>query len=121
MQGTRFTIAAHAHGTLSANFVGRFKLPQSATLLGVEFSCSSATAATLDFGPASDPDGIIDGGAVGQSDAVAFLDRDDWNGVLYLDADNIDYYRLDAGTVYQWTVIHASAQNVDLIFHLAEG
>ena len=121
MQGTVFTISAHAHGTLSANFKGRFKLAQNATLLRVEFSCSSATAATLDFGPAADPDGIIDNGAIGQSDAVAILDRDDWNGALYTDASDTDYVQLVAGTVYLWEVTHASAQNVDIIFYMAEG
>lgn len=121
MQGTRFTICAHAHGTLAANFKGRFKLAQNATLLHVEFSCSSATAATLDFGTAADPDGIINDGAIGQSDAVAILDRDDWNGALYTDTDNIDYFQLAAGTVYVWEVTHASAQNLDIIFHMVEG
>lgn len=118
--GRPYTISAHAHGTLAADFKGRFKLKRQAVLDYIEFSCSSATAATLDFGPAADPDGICDDKAVGQSDAVNHIDRDDFNGALYTDAADIENVILAADTVYHWVVTHASAQNLDIIFHLIE-
>ena len=120
MQGHKFTICHHAHGVLAANYVGRFKLSENATLQRIQFSCSSATAATLDFGTAADPDGIIDGAAIGQSDAVNILERAQFNGVLYTDVSDIEHVVLQAGQVYVFTIIHASAANVDLVFELLE-
>ena len=120
MLGNKYVMPFHFHGTLSANGAARFTVPVPTVVERVQFSCAGATAATLDFGPTSNPDGYIDGGAVGQSGAVNVLDKDDFNGVLYTDADNIEELVLTPGTVYEVTVIHASAVNADVIFELRE-
>jgi hypothetical protein len=120
MQGRKYALTWNFHGTLSANGVGRFTVENRAVLRRIQFSCSGATAATLDFGTAADGDGYIDGGAVGQSGAVAVFDRDDFNGVLYTDADNIENIVLEPGTVYVFTVIHASAVDAAVVFEIIE-
>jgi hypothetical protein len=40
---------------------------------------------------------------------------------LYTDADNIENVHLPEDTVCEWTVIHASAENVDVLFVFIEG
>ncbi len=120
MQGHKYALTFHFHGTLAANGTGRFTVERPTVLNRIQFSCSSATAATLDFGTAANSDSIVDGGAVGQSDAMGILDRDDFNGVDYTDTDNIENVVLEPGTVYVFVLIHATAQNATLVFELIE-
>lgn len=118
--GSLLMFPFHSHGTLSANFVGRFKLPVAATLKEVQFSCAGATAATLEFGTAADPDGIMTAGAVGQSGAVNTLTNSNFNGALYTAVDplgtDIENMAFPEDTVFNFTVTHASAVNLDLNF-----
>ena len=120
MLGNKYTIPFHFHGTLSANGAGRFSVPRTTVLEGIQFSCAGATAATLDFGPASNADGLFDGVAVGQSGAVTRHDKASANGALYTDAANVEEIVLVPGTVYLFTVIHASAVGATVVFELRE-
>lgn len=117
MQGRKYALTFNFHGTLSANGAGRFTVEHRSILRRVQFSCSSATAATLDFGASSNGDGIFDGVAVGQSDAVNVFDKDDANGTDYVAGGEIV---LEPGTVYVFTLIHASAVNATVVFEIIE-
>lgn len=120
MQGRKYTITFNFHGTLAANGGGRFVVEHATVLRAIQFVCAGATAATLDFGPASDGDGYFDGVAVGQSKNVSRLTKANANGLLYTDASDIEEIVLQPGTVYEFTLIHASAVDASVIFELIE-
>ncbi len=119
MLGNKVVYSFLFHGTLSANVVGYFKLDKPATLTHASFSCTGATAATFDLGDTGDPDGIIDGGAVGQSNVPAEFDPADFDGAL---CDAVNPYHFDSDDlIVAFTIIHASANDACLVLTFYEG
>jgi hypothetical protein len=123
MQGMRFTVSVHIHGTLAANATGMFALPCPAQLVEVSFCNTTTSDAILDVGTAADPDGILADVAVGDSEAPAVYQVDDFNGAL-IDGDNP--YHMDAGTVIEWLLDFdgasgTAAANASILFTFLEG
>ena len=123
MQGMRFTIAVHLHGTLSANAQGAFRLPCAATLAEVSACASNDSDATLQVGTSADADGVMTAVAIGDSSTPVVFDADDFDGAL---ADAENPLHLDAGTVVTWLLDFDGAagtagQNVDIVFTFLEG
>jgi hypothetical protein len=122
MDGMRFTVAVHLHGTLAANAQGGFALPCGATLMEVSTFASNDSDAILDVGPTADPDGVIDGVTIGDA-AVKRITQTLFNGVL---ADARNPVHFAAGTVIQWLLDFdgaggTAAQDVSLVFTFLEG
>lgn len=119
MLGNKFCVAFNYHGALAANPTGFFKLDKPATLMHVSFCCTSATAATIDVGDSGDVDGIINDGAIGQSSAPAEFGPAEFNGAL---CDQISGYHFPSNDrIVTFTITHASAENVSLVFTFYEG
>jgi len=119
MLGNLFTVSFNYHGALAANAEGQFELPGAATLEAVSFTCSSATAATLEVGDAGDNDGIITAGAVGQSDVPNLLEPADFDGDL---CDQVSGYHFPVDDkIVEFVITHASAEDTALVFYFREG
>ena len=75
MDGLRFPVTIHLHGTLSANAQGSFPLPIGMTLESVAAVASNDSAATLQLGAGDDADGIMaaKGGALAGTFSLAFF------------------------------------------------
>ena len=81
MQGKRFCIHVEL-GTPGANTNGFIALPFACQLIAVAAVGDNAHNATFDLGTLADPDGIIDGAAVGVSDAGAYYSPADFDGAV---------------------------------------
>jgi hypothetical protein len=124
MLGNLFSVAIHLHGTLAANADGAFTLPGAATLIGVSIVGSNSNDAVLDVGDAGDSDGVIDGGACGDSGTPGYLDADDFNGAL-ADAVNPYHYPSDDKVVH-WTLDYdgsdgTAVADCEIVFWFLEG
>jgi len=119
MLGSKLVYVFNYHGTLAANPTATFKLEGPATLVHVSFVCSGATAATLDLGDSGDADGIIDGGAIGQSGVPAEFVAANFNGAL---CDAVNPYHFPSNDrIVTFTITHASAADVCLALTFVEG
>jgi len=119
MLGNKFTVAFSYEGALSGDVTGQFALDKPATLTHVSYGCSGSTAATLDVGDAGDPDGIIDGGAIGQDGTPATFNPADFNGAL---CDQLSGWHFDVDDLQvEFKIIHASADDACLVFTFYEG
>lgn len=123
MQGMRFAVTVHLHGTLAANARGEFKLPTGATLEAVSASASNAAASTLDCGTSADRDGILAAKTVGQSGTAIYYTAANYNGAL---ATVNQPYRMPKDTIFTWDLDFDGAagtagQNVMIVFFFLEG
>jgi hypothetical protein len=123
MQGMRFTIPVHLHGTLSANAQGAFRLPCGATLAEVSACASNDSDATLQVGTSADADGVMTAAAIGDSSTPAVFGADDFDGAL---ADGANPLHLADDTVVTWLLDYdgssgTAGQNVDILFTFLEG
>ena len=119
MLGNKFTVGFHWQGTLSSNVTGEFTLDKPATLMHGSFGASGSTTGALDVGDAGDPDGIIDGGAVGQSGTPAEFNPANFNGAL---CDQIAGYHFPTGDlVVKFSIAHNSDDDACLVFTFYEG
>jgi hypothetical protein len=87
----------------------------------VQASSSANSDATLDFGKAADPNGVLAAVLTGVSEAVVTYERDGFNGDLYTDAANIENLFYAEGTVFEWALDHdgdagTASANVCLLF-----
>jgi hypothetical protein len=122
MQGTRFAVSFHVPAALAANVAGEFTLPFAASLMEVCFS-NSAADATIDVGTSADTDGIIDGGAVGDSGVPAVFAPADFNGAL---CDQEAPYHMANDTVVKFSMDYdgasgTAAEDVTVVFWFTEG
>ena len=113
----------HFTGALAANVAGEFTLPCAASLVEVCLSNSAATDCTIDCGPSTDTDGIIDGGACGDSGTPAVFEPADFNGAL---CDQEAPYHMANDTVFDFSLDYdgasgTAAEDVTLIFWFTEG
>ena len=131
MQGNnKFVVPIHIHATLAANAEGSFTLPFGCTLQEIQFGNSvAASDAILVVGTAADPNGIIEGGLIGDSSALLIYDgkdNGDMDGDLFTGVDEIDYIHLAKSTVVEWAIDFdgvggTAAAHLDLIFVFEEG
>ena len=121
MLGNKFTVGFSYPGTLSADVTGQFVLDKPATLMHVSAGVSGSTTITIDVGDAGDPDGIIDGGAVGEDGTPGGLGPTSFNGAL---CDQLSGWHFDVDDlIVEFKVYHASASPDDtcLVFTFYEG
>jgi hypothetical protein len=123
MQGMRFAVTVHLHGTLAANARGEFKLPVGATLEAVSISNSAATDALLDVGTSADRDGILDGVDCGDSGTPTLFTSANHNGAL---ATANQPYRFAKSDIVAWDLDFdgasgTAAANCQIVFYFLEG
>jgi hypothetical protein len=122
MDGLRFPIKEHYHGTLAANGVGAFALPCGATLVEVSATASNDSDATLQIGTSADADGIMAAKAIGDTSTPVVFTKADFAGALALNQP----YHMAKGTIFTYVLDFdgaggTAAQNVDLLFTFIEG
>ena len=118
MQGTKFTIPVHLHGTLAANASGRFALPWDCSLIAVSSVASNNSDATLLVGTTADDDAYLTAATIGDSEVPVTKGRSDFVGG--------EYPHLAAGTDLEWLLdfdgsAGTAAQNVTIVFWFTEG
>ncbi len=123
MDGMRFPVSVHLHGTLAANAQGAFALPSGMTLLAVSACGGNANDATLKIGTSDDDDGIRTATAIGDSSTPAVWDKGDFDGAL---VGSGQLWHGAAGTVFTWALDYdgaggTAAQHVDILFTFVEG
>lgn len=119
MDGFRFILHLHGHGTLAANMVALYKLPCGATLVQVDGSATTAAVGTVIIGTIADDNGYLTALTFGASGAWATADRGDFAGALMADTAECPHFAKDA--VIQITVAHNSMINPDLYLTFLEG
>lgn len=122
MDGMRFVVSWHVHGTLAADAVFRYKLPCDATLVRVDTCGTANVTSALKIGtllPTSDDDGIIKSFAPGANALFVTKDRGDFDGAL--NPDTAECPHLAKDTVLLLTFTHASASDVDVYLTFLEG
>jgi hypothetical protein len=119
MDGMRFVVPWHFHGTLSANPVIRYKMPCDATLVRVDTNGTAAVTAALIIGTAADDDGYVKTHAPGADATAVTLERGDFDGALNTDTAECPHIAKD--TVLLLTYTHASASDVDISLTFLEG
>lgn len=123
MDGMRFTVLVHLHGTLAANAEGRFQLPCPASLVEVSAVGSNANDATLVVGTSGDVDGILTAFAIGDSGTPVVKAFGDFDGAL---ADGVSPTHLADNTIVDWDLDFdgssgTAAANVSILFTFLEG
>lgn len=118
MQGSKFPITVHLHGTLAANASGRFALPWDAQLIAVSSVASNDSDATLLVGTTSDDDAYLVAHTIGDSEVPVTKTRANFVGT--------EYPHIAAGTVLEWLLdfdgsAGTAAQNVTIVFWFTEG
>lgn len=119
MLGNKFTMTFSEVGALGADLVVRLTLDKPATLMHVSFGCSGAQAATIILGDSGDENGIINAGAIGQSNVPAEFGPAQFNGDL---CDQVSGYHFPVDDLTLWfTVTNASAADLCLVLTFYEG
>ena len=113
-----FQQAYHVPGTLTANILPVFKSPCNCTLLHVSAVASNASSATIKLGTTTSDAAYMVAKDVGDSDAPAEFDRDDFVGT--------QYPRIADGDIVKVTVDFdgaggTAAANLTVVLTFAEG
>ena len=82
MDGMRFVVPLHGHGTLAADMVMHYKLPCGATLVQVDAVATTAAVGTVKIGTDADDDGYLPAFTFGASNVPTVADRGDFSGAL---------------------------------------
>ena len=123
MDGNRFTVSIHLHGTLAANALGAFQLPCGATLEAVSACGSNVNSATLQIGTSADADGVLVAGSIGDNSVPALFSRGGFDGAL---VQSNQFPHFAKGAVLNWLLdfdgaAGTAAANVQIIFYFLEG
>lgn len=123
MDGMRFTVPIHLHGTLAANAQGVFQLPCAASLVEVSAAASNDSDATLQVGTSADADGLVTATAIGDSSVPVIFAPADFDGAL---ADQASPAHLADNTIVAWVLDFdgssgTAGQNVTILFTFLEG
>ena len=122
MDGMRFVVAFHIHGTLSADAIMRYKMPCDATLVRVDTCGTANVTSALKIGsasPTSDDDGYVKSFTPGANATWVTLERGDFDGALNADTAECPHIAKDTELLLTYT--HASASHVDVILTFLEG
>ena len=101
MDGMRFVVPLHGHGTLAADMIMHYKLPCGATLVQVDAVATTAAVGTVKIGTDADDDGYLPAFTFGASNVPTVADRGDFTGAL--NPDTAECPRLAKGTVLKIT------------------
>ena len=123
MDGMRYPVTIHLHGTLAANATGYFQLPGPMTLVEIMAVASNDSDATLVVGTSADADGIMTAAVIGDSGTPAIKGPAQFDGAL---ADAVNPLHLADNAIVVWTLDFdgasgTAAQNVTIIFTFLEG
>jgi hypothetical protein len=119
MDGMRFVVTWHFHGTLSANPVIRYKMPCNATLVQIDTNGTANVTASLIVGTTADDNGYVTAFTPGANATAVTIDRGDFDGALNPDTNECPHIAKD--TVLLLTYTHASASDVDIALTFLEG
>ena len=119
MDGMRFVIHLHGHGTLAANMIALYITPCPCTLERVDASATTAAVGTVIIGTIADDNGYLTALTFGASGAWATAERGDFAGVL--NPDTAECVHFAANATIQITVAHNSMINPDLYLTFLEG
>lgn len=121
MDGMRFTISYHFHGTLAADPQSYIKVPCDCSLMHVSWGNDTTSTAGLTLGTSDDPDGIITDGACGASDVPAVFEPADFDGAL---CDQVSPPHFTKNTIIEVAIDHddtTAAINATLVLTFTEG
>ncbi len=113
MDGMRFVVQLHGHGTLAADMIAHVKLPCAATLVQVDAVATTAAAGTVKIGTDSSDASYMAAKDFGASSVPATYDRDDFGGA--------EYPHIAKDTVLKITIAHGSMIHPDLALTFLEG
>jgi hypothetical protein len=119
MDGMRFVVNFHVHGTLSADAYFRYKLPCPATLVQIDTNGTANVTSSMIVGTAADDDGYVKAFTPGANATAVVIDRGDFDGALNSDTNECPHIAKD--TVILITYTHASASHVDIALTFLEG
>ncbi len=122
MDGMRFVVSWHVHGTLSADAIFRYKMPCDATLVRVDTCGTANVTSALKIGtllPTSDDDGYVKSFTPGANATFVTKDRGDFDGALNSDTAECPHIAKDTVLLLRFT--HASASDVDVYLTFLEG
>ncbi len=119
MDGMRFVVNFHFHGTLAADAIMRYKLPCNATLVQIDTNGTANVTSALVVGTAADADGYVKTFTPGANATAVTKDRGDFDGAL--NPDTAECPHIAKGTVLVLTYTHASASDVDIALTFLEG
>ena len=119
MDGMRFVVPVHGHGTLAADMVVHYKLPCGAALVQVDAVATTAAVGTAKIGTDADDDGYLPAFTFGASAVPTVADRGDFTGAL--NPDPAECPHLAKGTVLKITIAHNSMIHPDLALTFLEG
>ena len=107
-----FAVTMYVPGQITTNHEMFFKVPCACTLREVSAVASNSNGGTFDVGDSDDPDGFLDGKALGDSDTPTVYDLDDFNGAL-VDNQGDDYPHLDEGDIVEVKLIDGETSPTD--------
>jgi hypothetical protein len=107
-----FTVTMHVPGQITADHELFFQVPCTCTLRAVSAVASNDNGGTFDVGIDSDPDGFLDGKALGDSDVPQMYDLDDFNGAE-VDNQGDDYPQVTKGDVVEVKLIDGETSPTD--------
>ena len=119
MDGSRFVVAWHIHGTLSADAVIRYKMPCNATLVQVDTNGTADVHSSLIVGTTTDDNGYITAYTPGHNATFDTKDRGDFDGALVTYTAECPHIAKDI--VLLLTFTHASASDFDIALTFLEG
>jgi hypothetical protein len=122
MDGMRFVVTWHIHGTLSADAIIRYKMPCDATLVRVDTCGTADVHSALKIGtllPTSDDDGYVASYTPGHNATFDSVVRGEFDGALNSDTAECPHIAKDTVLLLTWT--HASASDVDIALTFLEG
>jgi hypothetical protein len=119
MDGMRFVVPFHFHGTMAADGVMRYKLPCNATLERVDTCGTADVHGALIVGTTADDNGYIQSYTIGHNATFNTKDRGDFDGALNTDTAECPHIAKD--TVMLLTLTHASSSDVDIALTFLEG
>ncbi len=119
MDGMRFVVPFHIHGTLAATAIIRYKMPCNATLVQVDTNGTADVHSSLIVGTAADDNGYITAYTPGHNAVWDTKDRGDFNGALNTDTTQCPHIAKDTSLLLTYT--HASNADVDIVLTFIEG
>lgn len=119
MDGMRFVVAWHIHGTLSGDATLRYKMPCDATLVRVDTCGTADVHSSFTLGSSSNADAYIKASTPGHNATFVTHDRGDFDGDSGHDTAECPHIAKDTVLVVAFT--HASASDVDFCMTFLEG
>src|SRR5512136_262024 len=104
MDGMRFVVNFHVHGTLSEDIVARYTLPCNATLVRIDTNSTADAEGSMIVGTAADTDGYVKSFTPGHNATLVTINRGDFDGAL--NSDTAECPHIAAETTILITYTH---------------